>query len=343
MNHLDVLRQVAPARPRRRPEVGQALVLFALSLVGLLAMTGLVVDVGGAWAQVRTEQKVADVAALAGATAEANGALRPQIIQTAIDSAVANGYAAAEVQVNIPPTSGKYGPGGGGYSPNDCSVLAQYPCWVEVVINRQHANSFSRVVGLNSFGVTARGVAVGGIANTVTNGASPLMFNYEAIEKHGSTPTKYCDPHPSKCSPNSSWPLEPEQFAWTTYCLSPVNCNVSSAEAKAIIEGGNFQITITMDMYLGPHNNGQKTAVCHALLDQYPDGGDLSVSINDDNGNLAGFWIWHLDTANSDCEGPEGEVLSGWFVDDITDTLPLTITAGGSTTTFGKYVVRLVE
>ncbi|MDO8485961.1 MAG: pilus assembly protein TadG-related protein [Candidatus Limnocylindrales bacterium] len=354
MKHLDVLRQVAPARSRRRPEVGQALVLFALSLVGLLTMTGLVVDVGGAWAQVRTEQKVADVAALAGATAEANGALRAQIIQTAIDSAVANGYTAAEVQVNIPPTSGKYGPGGAGYNPrppggpsgawsdNRC-LPDEYPCWIEVVINREHANSFSRVVGLNSFGVTARGVAVGGIANTVTNGASPLMFNYESVTKYGKTPTKYCDPHPSKCIPNSSWPLEAEQFAWTTYCLSPVNCNVNSAEAVAIIEGGNFQITITMDMYLGPHNNGQKTAVCHALLDQYPDGGDLSVSINDDNGNLAGFWIWHLDTANSDCEGPEGEVLSGWFVDDITDTLPLTITAGGSTPTFGKYVVRLVE
>jgi Flp pilus assembly protein TadG len=350
VKHLDVLRQVVPARPRRRPEGGQALVLFALSLVGLLAMTGLVVDVGGAWAQVRTEQKVADVAALAGATAEANGALKPQIIQTAIDSAIANGYAAAEVQVNIPPTSGKYGPGGTGYSGpnNDCSVPPpsvppRYPCWVEVVINRDHANSFSGVVGLNSFGVTARGVAVGGIANTVTNGASPIMFNYESVTKYGSTHTKYCDPHPSKCSPNSSWPLEPEQFAWTTYCLSPVDCNVNSAEAKAIIEGGNFQISITMGMYLGPHNNGQKTAVCHALLDQYPNGGDLSVAINDDNGKLVGFWVWHLDTANSDCEGADGEQLSGWFVTDITETLPLTITAGGTTSTFGKYVVRLVE
>ena len=356
MKHLDVLRQAATTRPRRRPEAGQALVLFALSLVGLLTIAGLVVDVGGAWAQVRTEQKVADVAAMAGATAEANGATRAQIIQTAIDSAVANGYAAGEVQVNIPPTSGKYGPGGSEYIPrpvgnllpgswhdNDCTDSTKYPCWVEVIINRAHSNSFSRVVGINSFGVTARGVAVGGILNTITNGASPIMFNYGALTTYGSTPTTYCDPHPSKCSPNSSWPLEPNQYAWTTYCLSPVNCNVNSADAKALIEGGNFQISITMDMYLGPHNNGQKTSVCKALLDQYPNGGDLSVAINDDDGKLVGFWVWHLDTANSDCNGAGGQQLSGWFVNDITDTLPLTITAGGSTTTFGNYGVRLVE
>ncbi|MEX0710421.1 MAG: hypothetical protein WD116_04375 [Chloroflexota bacterium] len=343
MKYLDLHRHPAHDRPCPRSEAGQALVLFALSLVALLAMTGLVVDLGGAWAQVRTEQKVSDIAALAGATAEANGATRAQIIQTAIDSAVANGYAASEVQVNIPPTSGKYGPGGSGYSPNDCSVPAQYPCWVEVVVNRQHSNSFSRVVGINSFGVTARGVAVGGIANTVTNGAAPLMFNFESVAKYGPTNTKYCDPHPSKCGPNSSWPLEPEQFAWTTYCIEAANCNVSSAEAVALIEGGNFQFTINLNMYLGPHNNGQKTAVCHALLDQYPDGADIPVAINDDNGNLVGYWIWHLDTANSDCEGADGEVLSGWFVDDITETLPLTITAGGGSSTFGQYVVSLVE
>jgi len=96
-------------------------------------------------------------------------------------------------------------------------------------------------------------------------------------------------------------------------------------------------------MYLGPHNHGQKTAVCHALLDQYPDGADIPVAINDDNGNLVGFWIWHLDTANSDCEGHDGEVLSGNFVEDITSSLPLTINAGAPGATFGQPVVRLVE
>ena len=332
--------------PRRGGPAGQALVLFALSLVGLLSVAGLVVDLGGAWAQLRTEQKVADIAALAGATAEANGQLNPEIIQTAIDSVVANGYLASEVTVNIPPTSGDYAPGGaysGALSTNDCSTLALFPCWIEVTINRAHSNSFSRVVGFDSFGVSARGVAVGGIANTITNGASPIMFNYEAITKHPFAPTVYCDPHPSKCSPNSSWPTLPEQFAWTTFCMTPDTCNVNSADAMAIIDGGGFQFDIFLNMYLGPHNNGSKTSVCHTLTDAYPNGGDLSVAINDDDGKLIGFWVWHLDTAGSDCEGTNGEQLRGWFVNDITNTLPLTITAGGSAATFGLPTVNLVE
>lgn len=328
------------------PERGQVLALFALSLVALLAASGLVVDIGGSWGQRRTQQKAADVAALAGATAAANSSTRAGIIQAAIDSAVANGYQASEVQVNIPPASGAYAPGGsksGPLSTNDCSDATKYPCWVEVVINRPHENSFARVVGMDSFPVDARGVAVGGVANAVSNGVSPLMFNYKAIKAHGSVSHKYCDPQLSKCDPNSSWPLFDSQFAWTTFCIEQANCNVSSAEAKAIIEGGNFQIEVYNGMYLGPHNPGQKTAVCHALLDQYPNGADLPVGINDDNGTLVGWWIWHLDTANSDCEGHDGEVLNGWFVSDATETLPLTISAGGSTSTFGLQVVRLVE
>ena len=207
---------------------------------------------------------------------------------------------------------------------------------VEVKLTRPHENTFSRVLGFDSFGSSARGVAVGGVANAVQVGISPITFNYKALQEHGTTPFVYCDPHPSKCSPNSSWPLLGDQFAWTTFCMSNVNCNVNSAEAKDIIEGGNFQVAVTLGMYLGPHNNGQKTAVCHALLDQYPNGADVPVAINDANGNLVGFWIWHLDTANSNCEGNNGEQLAGWFVNDITSTLPLTINAGGSATTFGQ-------
>lgn len=332
--------------PAKRGDSGQALVLFALSLTGLLAMAGLVVDVGGAWSQARTQQKVADVAALAGATAEANGAPRASIIQAAIDSAVANGFIASEVQVNIPPTSGKYAPGGsasGALSTNDCSAPAKYPCWVEVAVARDHANTFSRVVGINSFAVTSRGVAVGGILNSVTNGIAPMMINYKSVIGSGSNKAVFCDPQPGKCSPNSSWPTLAGQFAWTTYCVTQAFCNVNSAEAMAIISGGNFQISVTKGMYLGPLNNGQKTSVCSALLAQYPNGGDFPIAVNDDNGNLVAFWMWHLDTANSDCEGSNGEQLSGWFVNDLTSTLPLSISASGSAATFGNQGVRLVE
>jgi Flp pilus assembly protein TadG len=332
----------------RERRSGQSLVLFAICLTALVAVAGLVVDIGGSWSQSRGQQKVADVAALAAATRETNGGTRAQIIQAAIDSAAANGYLASEIAVNIPPLNGKYAPGGsesGPLSTNDCSTALKYPCWVEVVVNRAHRNSFSRVVGLNSFGVTARGVAVGGVANAVKNGIAPIMFNYKSITQHGSTPTVYCDPQPGKCDPNSSWPMDDSlpQFAWTTFCESPVNCNVNSSDAVTIVEDGNFQVSIDLSMYLGPLNSGQKTDVCKAMLDQYPSGGDAPVAINDDNGNLVAFWIWHFDAANSTCNGTEGEQLSGWFVSDATSTLPLTISAGGGVSTFGDHIVRLVE
>ncbi|MBA2718057.1 MAG: hypothetical protein H0U52_02275 [Chloroflexi bacterium] len=327
---------------------GQTLVLFALSLTAFVAIAGLVVDLGGAWSQSRGQQKAADVAALAGAVKEANSGLRATIMQAAIDSAVSNGYGASEVTVNIPPTTGKYAPGGsksGPLSTNDCSTPALSPCWIEVIISRSHANSFSRVLGMNSFDVSARGVSVAGIANAVSNGVAPLMFNYKSLEKYGSTPTTFCNPNPAKCPSNSSWPTDEgdSQFAWTTYCESSLNCNVNSAEAKQIINGGNFQVEVALDMYLGPHNEGDRPSVCHALLDQYPNDGDMPVAINDDDGNLIAWWIWHLDTAGSNCEGRKGEQLSGWFVSDATATLPLTIVAGGGKATFGETIVRLVE
>ena len=336
------------SRGRRDPRKGQSLVLFALSLTVFVGIAGLVVDIGGAWSQSRSQQKVADVAALAGATKETNGGNRAQIIQASIDSAVANGFASSEVTVNIPPVNGKYAPGGsksGVLSTNDCSSPTQYPCWIEVIVNRAHANSFARVLGMNSFGVSARGVSVGGIANAVSNAAAPLMFNYKSVTKYGSTQTTFCDPLTANCPPNSSWPIDQSvpQFAWTTFCLMPVNCNVDSAQVMSIIQGGNVQAQVALNMYLGPLNVGQHTADCLALLSQYPNGADLPVAINDDNGNLVGWWIWHLDTATSSCNGPNGEQLAGSFVTDATSLLPLTIDAGGGKATFGEPVVRLVE
>ncbi len=332
---------------RRGGTRGQIVPLFALLLVAMLGVAGLVVDIGGSWGQERTQQKVADTAALAAATTVANGALRADVIQAALDSAAANGYAASEVTVNIPPTTGAYAPGGsasGPLSTNDCSTLEARPCWVEVIVNRPHANSFAGLLGMPTFGVIADGVATAGIANAVTNGIAPITFNQLAV----TSPTRgtnknFCSPQGIQCpsTPQAPWPMDGTQFSWTTYCTSNANCNVSANDAMDIINGGNFQATVALDMYLGPHNNGNPNSVCMALQDLYPSGEDLPVAINDENGNMIGFWIWHFDPVGTDCTGITS--ISGWFVDDITSTLPLTITAGSSAATFGQYVVRLVE
>jgi hypothetical protein len=332
-------------------ERGQTIPLFALFLTVMLAGTAFVVDIGGAWGQGRTQQKVADVAALAGATAETNGATKSGIIAAAKASALANGYADSEVTVNIPPTSGAYAPGGslsGTLSTNDCSTAALYPCWVEVVISRQHANTFAAVVGQGSWNVSERGVAVGGIANAVTNGISPLMFNFSSVQaSDNGTEKVYCMAQTVHCPPNATWPMSTApvgqmQFAWTDFCAAhPETCNVDTAHTIDLINGGGKQIEVYLGMYLGPGNKGGHDNVCKALKDKYSTGADLPVAISDDNGHLVGFWIWHFDPSSSDCTGDPN--IAGSFVSDITKTLPLTINPNGDAATFGEYVVSLVE
>ena len=53
-------------------ERGQILVIFVLGLVAMIAMVGLVIDGGSAFAQRRDQQNVADLASIAGATAYLN-------------------------------------------------------------------------------------------------------------------------------------------------------------------------------------------------------------------------------------------------------------------------------
>lgn len=57
----------------RRDQAGQAIVLLALAMSGLLASVGMVIDLGFAARQVRVDQNAADAAALVGARAVARG------------------------------------------------------------------------------------------------------------------------------------------------------------------------------------------------------------------------------------------------------------------------------
>ena len=333
---------------QRQLERGQSLVLFVLALVTLLGGAGMVLDLGGSWAQQRNEQRAADLAALAGATSEANGGSRADIIAAAVSSAMANGFGASEVRVNIPPTQGRYGPGGTYYGSNDCSTPSAYPCAVEVVISGTHQNGFAAVMGMPSWPVTARGVAVGGIANTVDAAASPLMFNEMAIEtgniSSASNPQSYCNPQPGKCPGNDPVPLGPGQFTYTQFCIGhPNTCNVDSKVPVQILTGGDLRpYDVYVGMNMGPNNAGQHTNVCMDLAAYV--GQDLAVAIvsgSGQNGTLVGYWMFHL--SGTDCTGKQGEQISGYFVSDMTDTLPLTVTPTGGHATVGIPVVRLVD
>jgi Flp pilus assembly protein TadG len=336
-----------------RHEGGQVIVLFALALTVLIAAGGLALDTGGAWAQERAQQRTADLASLAGATAEANGQLRAGIISAAVASATANGYSAAEVTVNIPPVTGAYAPGGsqsGPLSTNDCSTAAMVPCWVQVVVTRPHQNSFASIVpGQGQWQVSARGVAVGGIANAAYAGAAPVMFDESAVRTPPND-AKFCNVKKNGCpSPNDPVPINPNQFAWTEFCVKgDPHCNFDSNTGKELI-AGQLALTVTVGMDLGPNNGGQQDDVCRALLAAYPNGGDIVVAISTPSSTdptvavLAGIWVFHFDPTLTDCTGPNAPIIGGTFVSDATSTLPLTILPGGGTPQTGEYIARLVE
>ena len=71
---------------------GQILVIFALGLVAIIAMTGLVIDGGMTYVQRREQQNVADAAAMAGAYAYANSGDASTATSPAQDAAADNGY-----------------------------------------------------------------------------------------------------------------------------------------------------------------------------------------------------------------------------------------------------------
>jgi Flp pilus assembly protein TadG len=349
-------RKVGPVAFRgRRAAQGQIIPLFALFLTVLVAGTGLVIDTGGAWAQKRNQQRGADLAALAGATAEANGSLRTGIILAATDSAAANGFPASAVTVNIPPTSGAYAPGGSKYTPPDatgansaadCSTAALTPCWIEVVISQPHQNSFVAILpGQQQWGVAARAVSVGGLANASLSGVTPIMFDQSAVE----TPPNnhlFCNIKKSTCpSPDDPVPANPNQFTWTEFCYKgDPHCNFDSNNGKRLI-AGSLQLTLTLNMDLGPNNSGQQVDVCKALLAAYPNGGNIVVAISkpdptdSKNALLVAIWVFAFDATTTDCNA--GPIIGGTFVNK--GILPLTIVAGGGKSVIGEFVASLVE
>ena len=140
---------------RRQAETGQALVLFALSIVVLLGIGALVFDLGQAFVDRRTEQDVADAAALAGARylsscpSPQSNANCPAVVNAAVALAASEGYSdgvnGVHVVVKVPP---------GGETD-----FAGAPDSVEVSITGVRSSIFAGIFGQSSQGTGALAVA----------------------------------------------------------------------------------------------------------------------------------------------------------------------------------------
>jgi len=106
----------------KKSEKGQALILIALAIVGLVGLTALAVDGGVAYSDRRQAQNAADAAALAAAREMARGGSTTSITDVALSLAAMNGYSGGKafVSVNSPPSNFIDSNGDGN---NDCNEI----------------------------------------------------------------------------------------------------------------------------------------------------------------------------------------------------------------------------
>ena len=133
---------------RTRGETGQVLVLFAVALVVLFGMAGLVIDIGYAFYAKRSMQASADAAALAGASQLPSAA-------AATSAAMAYGGAAGAKNEN-----GNV-PGVNTNVSTKCAPVA--PCNpINAITVTQTSNvptKFARLLGINSFNISVKSTA----------------------------------------------------------------------------------------------------------------------------------------------------------------------------------------
>lgn len=245
---MKAIRPVASRRdtPQER-EGGQILVIFALALIVIIGMVGLILDSGSAFAQRRGEQNAADLAAIAGANAYLNTsgpvAVRTAAAQAAaITSATRNGY-----------TDGV----SGASVPTPTVTLLQSGAHVRVSITAPHANTFSRVYGQNSWDVSVEAAAITGTIDTAV-GAAPWTMSTLAFNSDGSPKYDVNNPH-NFGETNGDYPTSETDIAWTDF---NGNNNANSNEISSIVDGSNVvTATFTNGLYLGQHNDGNHTTL----------------------------------------------------------------------------------
>jgi hypothetical protein len=125
---------------------GQALIIIALALVGLIGIVGLVVDGGNAFLDRRNAQNAADAAALAAALARIRGG--QDMVTAAFASAAQNGYnndvVTNSVELFSPPRDGPH------------SDNVEY---IQIIITSHVDTYFARVVGRSKITNVVQAVA----------------------------------------------------------------------------------------------------------------------------------------------------------------------------------------
>ncbi len=311
---------------RSRASDGQIIVIFALGLVAMIAMVGLVLDGGSTFAQRRAQQNAADLAGMAGANEFLLSGDKAAATTVARSVAAQNGW-------DHDPTAGKTVDVA--FQSNDTRV--------KVDVSAPHRNNFTGVVGITAWQVSTTATVEVGIPDTTTNGA-PFIFNKDIFTDPGGVPLPQ---YSNKNSPftfgdgNGDVPNSPNDIAWTCYGTCG---NVDSSTVRSMIDGTSpvtTQLDPTVDFtdYIGQQNNGNHATLFGDVRDLLI-GEEVAVPIVDDNGLFQGWAMFHVTGAN---QGQKE--LQGYFVSPFnqTDILHVTGCTGNCPKPryLGVYVLRL--
>ena len=333
------------ATRERGRQRGQVLVLFTLALVAMIAMVGLVIDGGAAYAQRRAQQNAADLGALAAANAlYFNPGDQAGATTIARQVAEDNGYE---------------------HGVNGITVTVTFPASrVKVDVQGPHQNYFAGVVGQSSWQVSTTAEAVAGIADTAS-GAAPMIMPISDFNADGTPRAEYteanCAPGGcvwSNCQPCEAPTLESE-WTWTVY-----GPNVNTSDLGNYLEsfgscGGSAvpDVTVSAGEHpdWGQHNNGNHNGAInqggHCII-----GLDVPVPIvgppvapettctgsSDTDGCFMGWAMFHVTGLEKAGNAPR---FSGWFLPTGVEYPNLTITncTGAACPDLGPAALFLVE
>ena len=326
-------------RSQDRDERGQIIVIFALALVALTAMVGLVLDGGGTYAQRRSEQNASDLAALAAANDLIVNQGSADWFGTARSVAKQNGY---EHGVNgaVVDVSCKNCPG----QVLDASASGVQ---VTVTITAKHRNAFAGVVGMPTWDVTTTATSKTGWPDTAT-GPGPFILSKEAFDETGQA-TVCTDPdnpclfnHPTTAEGDT--PQTASEFAWTDFhydtpCDQTGNVNDNDL-TDYIANLATFETTLDFGCYIAQHNSGQMSNVVSILGGMTPV--TFPVPIVDTSGNYVG-WVSFVLTSTSP-NGANG-TISGYFETENRQDQRLDVHGSGfGTSTYGgTYILKLIN
>lgn len=301
--------------PNRPQERGQLLVIFAMALVAIIGMVGLVIDGGSTFVQRRDEQNVADAAAMAAGYAHLLGS---DATAAAQDVAAANGYPDGVDGTTVSVSIGS--------------------AEIRVTVTRPHRNYFAGLLGFTSWDVSTTAAVQSGIPNGAF-GAMPLIFNEDAFDdpanKKPNNPASFAEPPVG----TEDVPQDDATFNWTVYCTANGNpCNGDSNTVEDMIDGWGSETTIWLDDLIGPLNAGAHTTLFDALANRV--GVSWPVAIVDDDGGMVGWAMFHI----TGSVGGSTKQISGYFEDQI-NAPPLFISPTGGTpgAVYGAYVVKLID